>query len=183
MKTYVPQKPCKRGHMLRYTSNKACALCKYPRLYATEAERERSRRRYAENREEWRLKRAEYIKTHLEEHKARCKNWREQNKTRMKQLISEWAKNNPGKRAKTSAEQRAKRLLRVPKWLTEGDFEQISAFYEAAAGLTRETGVEHHVDHEIPLLGKRVSGLHIPKNLRIVSAEVNLRKSNVYVDA
>lgn len=30
LKTYVPDKPCKRGHSLRYTTSMSCAICCKP---------------------------------------------------------------------------------------------------------------------------------------------------------
>ena len=78
-----------------------------------------------------------------------------------------------GSRAyQTAAEsrRRAAVLKRTPSW---ADLEAIRKFYEACpAGM--------HVDHEIPLCGRNVSGLHVPNNLRWLPAQVNKRKSNLF---
>jgi len=37
------------------------------------------------------------------------------------------------------------------------------------------------VDHEIPLQGEDVCGLHVPWNLRVITQEENLKKSNKLV--
>lgn len=38
----------------------------------------------------------------------------------------------------------------------------------------------HHVDHDIPLRGRLVSGLHVETNLQYLLASVNHRKHNKF---
>lgn len=64
---------------------------------------------------------------------------------------------------------------RMPPW---ADLAAIAKVYAEAARLTAETGVPHHVDHEIPLKGRLVCGLHVAENLRPIPAMDNFRKGN-----
>lgn len=80
-------------------------------------------------------------------------------------------------RSAMGAKRRAAELLRTPAW---ADMDAIRAVYEEAQRTTRSTGTPHHVDHEIPLQGRKVSGLHVANNLRVLPASDNCRKHNRY---
>lgn len=67
-------------------------------------------------------------------------------------------------------------LIRAcPSW---ANYQRIGEIYLEAERISRETGVQHHVDHEVPLQHKLVCGLHVPANLRIITATENLSKNN-----
>lgn len=74
---------------------------------------------------------------------------------------------------------RAALLLRTPQWACVA---AISEVYLRCERLSHETGIKHHVDHVMPLLGRTVSGLHVAENLRVIPAADNLRKSNHWHD-
>ena len=89
-----------------------------------------------------------------------------------------WRKENPERIAALSAKRRSAKLERTPSWLSEAQHEEILTFYIKAAELTASTGIEHHVDHIVPLRGKTVSGLHVPWNMQVITATENLKKNN-----
>lgn len=81
------------------------------------------------------------------------------------------------------AKRRAAQLQRTPGWLTADDLWMIEQAHELAALRTRMFGFPWHVDHELPLQGKYVSGLHVPTNLRVVPWRDNVAKANKYLPA
>lgn len=88
-----------------------------------------------------------------------------------------WSVRNPSKVIANVNKRRGDLVTRTPTWLTDVHWSAMDEFYAKAQRLTRETGVEYHVDHIVPLRGKRVSGLHVPWNLAVIPASENLRKS------
>lgn len=91
----------------------------------------------------------------------------------------EWRKNNPGHRNALKAKYRADIIRATPLWAKDQK-DMIKAKYQLASMLTRETGVMHHVHHEIPLRAELACGLHVFENLRVITAKENLELSNKF---
>ena len=76
-----------------------------------------------------------------------------------------------------NAKRRATKLNATPAW---ADLEKIQQIYILCRQISETTGVLHHVDHVVPLQGRRVCGLHVETNLRIIPATENLTKANKF---
>src|SRR6185436_7480545 len=62
-----------------------------------------------------------------------------------------------------NARREAAKLLATPAW---ADLGALEAIYRDADRMSRETGIQHDVDHICPLQGKTVCGLHVAHNLQ-----------------
>lgn len=91
-----------------------------------------------------------------------------------------WNNRNPAKRAMRGKHRKDHLKLAAPPWLTAEQWAAMDAFYREARRLTVETGIEHHVDHIIPLRGGCVSGLHVPWNLRVLPGLDNESRPRIY---
>ena len=124
-----------------------------------------------------------------EKHLAVSRKWRELNKEKAldnesryrdrnrevcNARIASWKRSNKGLVTHYQRRREADLGQRVPSWADSG---KIAALY-AEASRMRSDGLNVHVDHIVPLRGKKVSGLHCENNLRIIPSEENLRKSN-----
>lgn len=76
----------------------------------------------------------------------------------------------------------SRRKEATPKWLTAEQRNKIIATYDHMRDCRIITGEDYHVDHIVPLRGENVCGLHVPWNLQVLPADVNIDKSNKHYD-
>lgn len=110
---------------------------------------------------------------------ARKTKWRQENLKQHNAINREWFANNKDKRASYQAKRKSTILQRTPAWDPHAHL--IIAKYQLAAMLSTASGEPYHVDHIIPLQGKKVSGLHVFSNLRVIPGSDNSKKSNKFV--
>lgn len=109
--------------------------------------------------------------------RRRRERWELRNREAVRIARNEYKRAHPEKFAAAQAKRRLVVKQQCPIW---ADVEKIKAVYAEAARLTAQTGIQHHVDHEIPLRGVLVSGLHVETNLRAIPAVDNMRKHNKF---
>tara|TARA_R110000868_G_C10770983_1_gene754720 strand:+ start:197 stop:877 length:681 start_codon:yes stop_codon:yes gene_type:complete len=145
-----------------------CAACKaiYNKTY-----REANAQRIAEQKLKWKIEN----RAHVEKQSRLYSLANPDKKTAARK---KWSAANPGKDNASKQLNAQARQKRVPTWLSDDELWMIEQAYELAALRTKMFGFAWHVDHVIPLCGKKVSGLHTPYNLQVIPAVENLRKSN-----
>lgn len=103
------------------------------------------------------------------------KRWWANNQKKAYQYAREFYARNPGRVHSWNAARRRHIKKATPVW---SDLKSIEALYEKAASLSKETGVRYAVDHIVPLRSTVVCGLHVPSNVRVITASENSRKRN-----
>jgi hypothetical protein len=166
LSTYFTGAPCKNGHItLRRVVSSVCVACQVAFDH----------RRWLEKRD---VLGPANLARHYEKRDQRLAQRREnwaKNSDRYKAMNRSWRAANPGLVLAMNAARKAHIKRATPPW---SDLREIAKIYVEARRITVETGVEHHVDHIVPLKGVLVCGLHVPLNLRVVRAQVNLQKKN-----
>jgi hypothetical protein len=125
----------------------------------------------------WRMKNPENIKrnninyrlANPEKIKADLAKWRAENIERTRQTSLKWAANNLKRRLATEQARRARKITATPNW--EGIRKECAEIY-------KNCPEGYHVDHDVPLRGKLVCGLHVPWNLKYLPAKENIKKKN-----
>ena len=123
-------------------------------------------------------------KDHSNSYKKQCYAENESFRQARKDYTKNYEKENRGlasfKLVKNSREasRRSRKLGATPIWLTKEQKSHITDFYWLAKDLEAISGQKYHVDHIVPLQGKQVCGLHVPWNLQVIPADINISKSN-----
>jgi 5-methylcytosine-specific restriction endonuclease McrA len=173
-KYYYTGQPCVRGHIALRKTKGACVECL---------------------KEDWALdnaKRSEKPKS--EASKAAGKRYYEKNKAavkaranaRAKEEISQYKRKykeaNPELYKALTSIRRKRHRNATPKWITQAQKLAMRQLYLQAMELTKLTNERYVVDHIVPLISDEVCGLHVPWNLRVITQEENLKKSNKLLD-
>jgi len=157
---------------------------KYKLAYIKETEKRKARYKkwYALNKDNIKAKTNAYYHANKEKviprMKKQSKLYRAKNKERLQEKNKKWWEANPDKRVAYLAKRRAKH--RMPKWVNKEEKFLITEVYSLAKLRTKMTNIVWHVDHVIPLLGTKVSGLHTIYNLQVIPAKLNQQKNNNY---
>ena len=175
---YFTGLPCKYGHIAPRKTKGTCVEClKVEWIKSNEF-------------------RAEYFKQYnrREEVKDKKNEWYEANKEQVmnaakirpieikREYQKAWKeRNTTWVRADTKARRRKHREA-TPKWLAKKEKAEIRQLYQIAITMSKTTGEQYVVDHIVPLRGNDVCGLHVPWNLRVITQEENLKKSNKFLD-
>lgn len=167
---YFTGKPCSRGHVAPRKTKGSCVECakedwaidneRRKQKPKSEAAKAAGRRYYEKNKEAVKARANARPKHERDAHK---KAYKEKNPDLYKSL--------------TSVRKRRHREA-TPKWITKEQKLAMRQTYLLAMSLTKTTSEKYVVDHIIPLISADVCGLHVPWNLRVITREENLQKSN-----
>jgi len=89
-----------------------------------------------------------------------------------------WSKTNRGIANALSKRYKLKKAKATPLWLTPEQIYNMQCTYKVAAQLSETSSQKWHVDHIVPIRGKDVCGLHVPWNLQLLPAKINMQKGN-----
>jgi predicted amidophosphoribosyltransferase len=169
-KYYFTGTPCTRGHIALRKTKGSCVECmkedwvidnaRRAGQPKSEAAKEAGRRYYEKNKEVVKARAAARPSNEVRQYKTKYK---EQNPELYKALVS------VRKRRHRAA---------TPPWVTAEQKLEMRNLYLQAQQLTKITGERYVVDHIVPLISDEVCGLHVPWNLRVITQEDNLKKSN-----
>lgn len=200
MVRYFTGEPCKHGHICeRLTVNGGCILCsreKDKRDYQMNREvhlaacKGRANKRYAakseEIKERIRAKRAADPEAARRKDRERYAKNKEkikaQRKLRAKQnpeMVKKWRetayKNHKATFINGAMKRSEIKRNAIPKWYSDFDDFVLQEMFELAVIREKETGIEWHVDHMIPL---SKGGLHWHMNWQLIPATMNREKHN-----
>lgn len=173
-KFYFTGEPCVRGHVALRKTKGSCVEC-LKEDWAIDNERRKGKPKSEASRAAGRR----YYEKNREAVIARAAMRPVEEKRRLQAQYK--VRHIDTVRADTSVRKRRHREA-TPKWLTVAERLQMRELYVQARKLTAIAGERYVVDHIVPLRSDEVCGLHVPWNLRVITQEENLKKSNKLVD-
>ena len=159
-----------------------CKKCELERAkgYAAENKEKVSAYKAAwglENKERLNAEAAQRYRDDPERAIERAAKWAKENAEKVMGYKKAWKMANP-ESVRESSFLRNRRTKRAsPAWRNK---KAMVAIYRKARALTESTGVEHHVDHIVPIQSDLVCGLHCEQNMQILTAAENISKFNRY---
>jgi 5-methylcytosine-specific restriction endonuclease McrA len=177
-KYYFTGEPCKHGHVAPRKTKGACVECLKVEWEQGNTTRAEYFRQYNKSNAGIDAKQAYYrrnkdvviaraISRPVEEKRAYRNAWKQ---TNLDQVLAD------------NKVRRRKHRQATPPWLTRKQKSEIRQLYQIAITMSKTTGERYVVDHIIPLRSDYVCGLHVPWNLRVITQEENLKKSNKVLD-
>ena len=103
------------------------------------------------------------------------KRWGDAHPAHVAKVLQDWKKNNLARVSAIQAARKARQRSASPAWANKFYIDEI---YALAQLRTKHTGIEHHVDHIVPLKSHLVCGLHVEHNLRVIPKIDNSSKGN-----
>lgn len=130
----------------------------------------------------WKARKSDPVKyveilANKREYVAKVRAERPEQYEKIKQFKRDWWRNNKAHGLSLVRARQTRLINACPAW---ADRDAIRSMYRVAERVSSVTGIQHHVDHVIPLKGALVSGLHVHQNLRVVAFDCNCSKSNHY---
>lgn len=167
LSSYYKNKKMKDGHL---------NSCKDCRRTEDNKYKKRNRNILYRKTQQWKKNNTSKVKTYMVEYrntnreaiKASNKAWIEENRERYRIIKNV-----------CNAQRRANKKCAFVKWANK---QAIHSIYKQSQELTLLTGIQHHVDHIVPLVSALVCGLHCEDNLRVITATENISKSNNLVE-
>lgn len=152
--------------------------------------KEQNRSYYERNKERIKAKSKKYYHENKEivnsKSKIKRDSMSEEDKAKKADYVKEWVNDNREqhniKKAIRENRRRAAKLNCTIQVDDEWNDFVISEMYHLRNTRTKETCIDWHVDHIVPLQGKTVCGLHVWYNLRVIPAKLNLIKGNRYYE-
>lgn len=163
---YVANAEIRKAHMRKAHAKK---VADNPAYYAEQ---------YAATREQALKASKAYYTKNTQKRIAAQKLWAAANPEKVRQYKNTWKEKNVGAVREHAVRRRLACAQQTPAW---ADAAKIRSYYDVCAFFNEVNGyTKYHVDHIIPLRGKRVSGLHVHNNLQVIPAIENERKNNSF---